>query len=171
MKKKLSPEDLKLWKNQLKDVKPLSKEEKGLKEPPSLKKYTIPPLRHRRPHPLETSSSVSPSSLPLQELRRKEVRHLKIEGRLDMHGMTLDEGYAALERYLHYAQGKGFKIILVITGKGSLGSENTLRHQVPRWIKETALRHLVSSFQTPAKQQDGGQGACYIGVRKRKITR
>lgn len=166
MKKKLSLEDLQLWKNQLKDVKPLSKEEKGLKEPSPLKKSKLPPPR---PRSLERPFfPVSRPSLPIQDFGRKELRHLKVDGRLDMHGMTLDEGYAALERYLSYAQEKGFKIILVITGKGALSAENTLRHQLPRWIKESAFRHLVSSFQAPAKQRDGGQGACYIGVRKRK---
>lgn len=96
------------------------------------------------------------------------MRHLKIDGRLDMHGMTLDEGYAALERFLHYAQGQGFKIVLVITGKGAVSAENTLRRQLPRWIQETSLSPLVAFFHAPAKQQDGGQGACYIGVRKRR---
>lgn len=165
MKGKLPSEDLQLWKNQLKDVKPLSKEEKGLKEPLPLKKHKLPPPR---PRSLEKPSPVSRPLPPLQDFGRKELRHLKMDGRLDMHGMSLDEGYAALERYLHYAQDKGFKTVLVITGKGALSAENTLRRQLPRWIKETALRHLVSSFHSPAKQQDGGQGACYIGVRKRR---
>jgi DNA-nicking Smr family endonuclease len=107
------------------------------------------------------------SSTPLQGFGRKELRHLKIDGRLDLHGMTMDEGYDALERFLIHAQEKRFKIVLIITGKGAVNSENTLRHQMPRWIKERPVRHLVSGFHSPARPQDGGQGACYIGVRKR----
>lgn len=164
MKKKIPPEDLQLWKNQLKDVKPLSKEEKRFAE---LSMPKRPKMPQPRPRSLEASSSVSKPPLPLQDFGRKELRHLKIDGRLDMHGMTMDEGYAALERYLRYAQGQGFKVVLVITGKGALNAENTLRRQLPRWIKETALAQFVSFFHAPAKQQDGGQGACYIGVRKR----
>lgn len=164
MKRKLGPDDLRLWRSQLKDVKPLSKTVKIPEEPPT-------PKKHRLPQPQQRSFEVKGGTpfpmTPLQDLGRKELRRLKVEGRLDMHGMTMEEAYEALERFLTRAQEKGFKIVLIITGKGALGSENTLRRQLPRWIQETSLRHLVSSFHSPAKPQDGGQGACYIGVRKR----
>ena len=165
MKQKLSPEDLRLWKSQLKDVKPLSK--KGpIPEEPSLPKKSKPP--QPQPRSLERKVSLPPSPAPLQDFGRKELRHLKINGRLDMHGMTKDEAYDALERFLKDAQEKGFKIVLIITGKGALHSENTLRHHLPRWINETPLRHLVSSFHSPAQPQHGGHGACYVGVRKQR---
>jgi DNA-nicking Smr family endonuclease len=47
-----------------------------------------------------------------------------------------------------------------------MSSENTLRHQVPRWLKETPLRRLVVSLHHPAKVQDGGTGAFYVEVRR-----
>ena len=165
MKRKLSSEDLHLWQSQLKGVTPLSKTIKAPEKSPLPKKPKVPHPQHRS---LEVKKGLPIPSAPPQELGRKELRHLKVDGRLDMHGMTLDEGYAALERFLLYAQDKGFKIVLIITGKGALSAENTLRRQLPRWIQETPLRHLVSSFHASAKQSDGGQGACYIGVRKRK---
>ena len=68
MKGKLPSEDLQLWKNQLKDVKPLSKEEKGLKELALPKKHKIP---QPRPRPLEKLSPVSGSSLPPQNFGRQ----------------------------------------------------------------------------------------------------
>ena len=164
MKRKLSPEDLLLWKNQLKDVKPFAKEDKVPETP--LSKKLNPPQPQRRF--LEVNTEISLPSTPLQAFGRKELRHLQIEARLDMHGMTLDEGYAALERFLITAQENGFKTVLIITGKGALSAENTLRRQVTRWIQETPLRRLVSFFHAPARQQDGGQGACYMGIRKRR---
>lgn len=167
VKGKLSPEELRLWQIQLKGVKPLSKTEKTQAAALSPKKPKPPQLE---PRVLERKQGVSLPSEPLQDFGRKELRHLKIDGRLDMHGMTLNQGHEALERFLVRAQEQGFKIVLIITGKGALSSENTLRHQLPRWIKETHLRHLVTFFHAPAKQQDGGQGACYVGVRKRKAS-
>lgn len=166
MKRKLSPDDLLLWQSQLKGVKPLSKTAKSLEESSLPKKHKVP---QRRQRPLEMKKSPPFPSGPLQDFGRKELRHLKIDGRLDMHGMTMDQGYNALERFLIQAQERGFKIVLIITGKGALSSENTLRRQLPRWITETALRPLVSFFHAPAKPQDGGQGACYIGVRRRSL--
>ena len=164
MTRKLTLDELRLWKSQLRGVAPLSKAEKEQIEILSPQK---PKLPHPQPRPVEVKRAGPPPSAPLQDFGRKELRQLKIDGRLDMHGMTMNQAYVALEGFLIRAQERGLKIVLIITGKGSLSSENTLRHQVPRWIKETALRHLVSGFHSPAKPEDGGQGACYIGVRKR----
>ena len=162
MKRTLSPDELRLWHNQLKGVKPLSKEEKG-------QAAALSPQKPKPPQPqsrvLERKQGAPLPVEPLQDFGRKELRHLKIDGRLDMHGMTIDQGHEALERFLVRAQEQGFKIVLIITGKGAVSSENTLRHQLPRWIKETHLRHLVSFFHAPAKKEHGGQGACYLGVR------
>src|ERR1700722_16220295 len=107
MKRKLSPEELRLWQAQLQGVAPLSKKNK-VTEDSSLPK---------NPKPIPTNQP--------QSFGRKELRHLKIEGRLDMHGMTMNEGYDALEQFLIRAQEKGFKTVLIITGKGPLSSENT----------------------------------------------
>lgn len=165
MKEKLSPEDLRLWQNQLRDVKPLSKTKKIPLESPKPKVRQKPqPLSP----PLQKPSHPLVPLLPLQDISKRELRHLKIEGRLDMHGMTQEEAYHALENFLLRSQERGLKFVLIITGKGCLSSENTLRHQLPRWVKDTALTRLVSILHYPAKPQDGGQGAYYIGVRRRK---
>lgn len=164
MKRELSPEDLRLWKSQLKEVKPLVTEKKAREEPTLPKKPKSPQPYDR---PLERKVGTSLPSIPLQDFGRKELRHLKIDGRLDMHGMTMDEAYDALEQFLVRAQERGFKIVLIITGKGALSAENTLRRQLPRWIKERPVSRLVSTLHHPAKSQDGGQGAFYLGLRKR----
>lgn len=166
MKRKISPEDLRLWQAQLKGVKPLSKAEKTPEAPPLSKEQKSP---QHPPRSLEKKLAGPKPALPLQTFGRKERRRLTIGGRLDMHGMSMMEAHEALEKFLNHAQTKGFKIVLVITGKGALTSENTLRHQLPRWIKEPPFVSLIASFHSPAKPQDGGGGACYIGVRKRKV--
>jgi len=164
MNQKLTAEEIRLWKAQLKGVKPLSK---TVKEPNVIeeqKQEKKPPLQKPT---VKKQLIVSPPSLPPQSFSRKELRHVNIEARLDLHGMTLEGGYQALEQFLRRAQERGFKTVLVITGKGSLSSERTLRHQLPRWLQETPLRSLVSFLHHPAKPQDGGQGAFYVGVRKK----
>ncbi|OJW47574.1 MAG: hypothetical protein BGO67_04300 [Alphaproteobacteria bacterium 41-28] len=160
MKDKLTPEDLQLWQANVKDVKPLSKKVPKRKEPPVAK------IRTPQKPPLKRIVKISPSLAPLQNLGRKELRHLKIDARLDMHGLSLEEGFDALERFLVRSQERGLKNVLVITGKGALSAENTLRHQFPRWLEETPLRELITSYH-PAKPQDGGSGAFYVGIRKR----
>ena len=171
MKGKLTPEDLHLWKNYVKDVEVLVIAKNETQASVSnLDKKLSPRVRHR------SSESISPrqslrhakeASVPPPSLGRKEFRHVKVDGRLDLHGLTLEKAHQTLGRFLLRAQEQGFKIVLVITGKGSLTLENTLRCQLPRWLEEAPLRDLVASVHYPAKPQDGGQGAFYIGLRRR----
>lgn len=160
-KGKLTPEELRLWQSQLKGVTPLSKRAETPKELPAPKKVAPPKLR-----PLEIKRAAPPEPLPLQDFGRKQLRHVKVDARLDLHGLSLEKGYDALEQFLMGAQARGFKVVLVITGKGPISSENTLRHLLPRWVEERPVRHLISGFHAPARPQDGGQGACYIVVKK-----
>lgn len=160
MKKKLTPEDLKLWENIIKDVKPLHK----LKPKPiaAPKRESIPQnLIHVRVTKLRSNSP--------QPMSRKEFRHVEIEARLDMHGMTLNDAYQALERFLKRAQENGYRTVLIITGKGALSSENTLRRQLPRWLEEKPFRDLIVSFSHPVKPQHGGQGAFYVRVKRKPL--
>lgn len=169
VKQKLPPEDLRLWKINTRDVTPLAKIEQKTEESPD-----VPPLpkKHTLINSVKTQRNVAllPPA-PLPSLGRKELRRLKIEARFDMHGLSLKAGYDALEEFLRYAQGKGIKTVLVITGKGSMSAENTLRHQLPRWVEDTPLRQLVSSLHHPAKPQDGGSGAFYVEVRREGKSR
>ena len=164
MKDKLTPEDLRLWQTHVKDVKPRPKkvlEPQSPAEKQPLPKIPLP----QKPSPKRIIKNPLLSA-PLQAFGRKELRHVKIDGRLDMHGMSLASAHDALERFLLQAQERGFKNVLVITGKGALSAENTLRYQFPRWLEEAPLRQLITSYHS-AKLQDGGSGAFYVGVRKR----
>lgn len=163
MKRKISPEDLRLWQAQLKDVKPLSKTE-------TKPEVSLLPKEHSSPthqlYSLEKTSENPKFPLPLQIFGKKELRHLKVDEQLDLHGMSMNRAYEALKTFLIQSQQRGRKIVLIITGKGALTSENTLRHQVPRWIREVPLSSLIASFHYPAKLQHGGGGAFYIRLRK-----
>ncbi|MBS0271149.1 MAG: Smr/MutS family protein [Proteobacteria bacterium] len=169
MKRKLSPDELQLWKSYVKDVKALPKVKKDQKE---LSLDVTAPLKSQTPLVPVVKSQKKPKldklETPLGAFVRKEVRHVKIDARLDMHGMTLEEGYRAVERFLLNAQERGLKLVLVITGKGALSSENTLRHQFPRWLQEDPLKRLIVAFHHPVKPEHGGQGAFYIRVKSKK---
>ncbi len=163
MKEKLTPEDILLWQSHVKDVKPLSKIKPKPKKTGGDQTSQPPRIQVRV---LEKKARKIISLLPLQPLGRKELRHVKVGAQLDLHGMTLEQGYDALERFLRQAQDRGLKTVLIITGKGAVNNENTMRHQLPRWLQETPLRSLISSFHYPAQPRDGGHGAFYVGIRK-----
>lgn len=68
MKRKLSPEDLRLWQAQLKDVKPLSKAKKVVEQAPAPQKSPTPPTP---PHGLKKIVPSVPSPIPLQAFDKK----------------------------------------------------------------------------------------------------
>ncbi|MBY0502228.1 MAG: Smr/MutS family protein [Alphaproteobacteria bacterium] len=166
MKRKITPEEMHLWQNEMKGVKPLSIEQKKtlsspIEHPKKQLQVQCPVARKIERRTIGTLPMV-----PLHKFGRKELRHIIIDARLDLHGMTLEEGHIALEGFLQHAQKKGFKTVLIITGKGALSSQNTLRHYLPRWVEEPPIRNFVSILHHPAKSCDGGQGAFYIGIKR-----
>ncbi len=93
---------------------------------------------------------------------------LPIEGRLDLHGLTQAEAHRELGGFLAAAQDGGRRCVLVITGKGR-GAEGggVLRAAVPRWLNEPGQRERVVIF-CHATPRDGGEGALYVLLRRRK---
>jgi DNA-nicking Smr family endonuclease len=100
---------------------------------------------------------------------------LKPEGRIDLHGMTLDHAHPALTRFILSSQASGKRLVLVITGKGKARDEGgpipvrfgVLRHQVPQWLSMAPLAQAVLQI-TPANIRHGGTGAYYVYLRKRR---
>jgi DNA-nicking Smr family endonuclease len=98
-----------------------------------------------------------------------------VEARLDLHGMKQREAHSALRRFLKSAQGKGYRHVLVITGKGAVtdtrrsfyeeDERGVLRQAVPHWLAAPDLAPVVVSF-APAPRRLGGEGALYVRLRR-----
>ena len=92
---------------------------------------------------------------------------LEIEGRIDLHGMTQDEAYRALARFIARAYGQHKRTLLVITGKGRVSQGGgVLRRLLPLWVSEADMKIYVLAC-TPAAIKDGGDGAFYLRLRKK----
>ena len=100
----------------------------------------------------------------------------KIQGRLDLHGMTQQKAHVALTDFIQGAYREKKRNLLVITGKGKRReradsdfyetAEGVLKRSVPGWMAEPPLRSLVLAFST-AKKAHGGTGALYVLLRRR----
>ena len=98
---------------------------------------------------------------------------LKPEGRIDLHGMTLDRAHSALSRFIMASHGSGKRLVLVITGKGKHRDDGgpipvrfgVLRHQVPQWLSAPPLATMVLQV-SEAHISHGGGGAYYIYLRR-----
>ena len=97
-------------------------------------------------------------------LRRGRV---KIEARLDLHGLDKAAASEALHGFLERAYTGGKKTVLVITGKGLRkgGEVGVLRQAVPKWLNTEPMREWVHAFDY-ASPRDGGEGALYIVMRR-----
>ena len=134
--------------------------------------------------PAETRSTARPAASPaatpprrttpppLAPIDRRTKQRLargatEIGGRLDLHGLTQAEAHAALARFLHSAQARDVKVVLVITGKGGSDGEGrgVLKRQVPMWLEGAELRSLVIGYDN-AGIGHGGAGALYVRVRR-----
>jgi DNA-nicking Smr family endonuclease len=97
------------------------------------------------------------------------------ESRIDLHGMTLDRAKPSLTQFVLNAHTRGFRLVLVITGKGRARTDQDimptphgiLRHHVPMWLNQAPLGHAVLQVR-PAHQSHGGSGAYYVYLRRRR---
>tara|TARA_B110000211_G_scaffold219982_1_gene266245 strand:+ start:115 stop:735 length:621 start_codon:yes stop_codon:yes gene_type:complete len=98
---------------------------------------------------------------------------LKPEGRIDLHGHTVDRAHPMLSQFILSAHANGKRLVLVITGKGKERDDGgpipvrfgVLRHQVPQWLALPPLSSAVLQI-TQAHDRHGGGGAYYVYLRK-----
>lgn len=127
-------------------------------------------------------TSVSPLALPKKQtpedrkhyplerpVRRKLSKgRISIDARIDLHGLFQDEAHALLLSFVRRAYDRGFRHVLVITGKGaSLGSDGVLKRAVPMWFSLPEFRPLISSYEDAARNH-GGEGALYVRLARKK---
>lgn len=98
--------------------------------------------------------------------RRLAQGQIPVESRLDLHGLTAAQAERRLARFVDGAARMGRRCILVITGKGPDGN-GVLRRLVPLWLKTPPLSGQVLAI-SQAQQADGGGGALYVMLRRRR---
>lgn len=180
----LDPEDLELWEKVKESVTPLKRG----------RRVKIEAVKLHRPAPPgpRGSEAAAPLAAPPDKPRKKRAlppivpieKHVRrglaragapIPERIDLHGLRQDEAHRLLLTFLRAAQVKGVRIVLIITGKGTPGDETqrergVLRRSVPHWLSLPEFRALVVGFETAAPR-DGGEGALYVHVRRRREVR
>lgn len=130
----------------------------------------------RTPDPRPTpgqEAGAEPLRMDAKAHRRMTAGKLRPEGKLDLHGMTLDRAHPALHRFLMDAHGEGKRLVLVVTGKGKRKDQGgpipertgVLRHQVPQWLRLPPLAALVLQVRE-AHRSHGGGGAYYVYLRR-----
>lgn len=123
------------------------------------------------------SDRVAQSALQMDRKAFQKMKRGKLvpEGRIDLHGMTLAQAHPELTSFILQSQMRGFRLVLVITGKGKHKDTGgpipermgALRHQVPQWLKMAPLGQAVLQV-SEAHLKHGGGGAYYVYLRRRR---
>ncbi|TVS03220.1 MAG: DNA mismatch repair protein MutS [Rhodobacteraceae bacterium] len=132
-----------------------------------------PPPGHDLAHPLSEALAQVPLQMDKRQFQRMSRGKLMPEARLDLHGMTLAQAHGALNGFILRAHAQGFRLVLVITGKGKRVEDDgpiprrpgALKQDVPRWLRMAPLGALVLEIRE-AHMRHGGSGAYYVYLRR-----
>lgn len=154
MTKKLPPEDQKLWDEIIKNVRPI-KHDTVVPQPPKTIKIPDKPFL---PMPAVKHTQ------KVQVLHGNDLKNVRPDGQLDLHGFTQATAEFALREFLKNALYKDWRWVRIITGKGSPGNPSILREQTPKWLQ--SMPEFVTGYAC-ARPDDGGSGAFYVKIRRK----
>ncbi len=179
-RRRLPPDDAKLFRAAMRDVDPLPKRRappvSTTDAQPASRSGTEPDARAARAAPPARTAPPPPAAKPNPGIDRRTAERVRkgeipIERRLDLHGMTQDDAHAALDRFVRQAWSDGKRMLLIITGKGSVSAGGgVLRRHVPRWLAAGEHAARVLRVET-AQARHGGGGALYVLLRRRRDER
>lgn len=99
--------------------------------------------------------------------RRFKRGELAVDGRIDLHGLTVEQAHAALSRFIRASHARGARCVVVVTGKGSGAGTGKIRRETPEWLNRADLRPLVLAV-SEARTRDGGTGALYVMLKRKR---
>ncbi|MFD3188913.1 Smr/MutS family protein [Sedimentitalea sp. HM32M-2] len=184
-RRRLTPEEIDLWqrvaiqaerlhpKTQTTPARPLPKPKPDKQPIPRAAPGLTKPAAARLLTPKPTDTRPPAVQMDRKAFGRMKRGKLVPEGRIDLHGMTLDRAHPALTRFVLTSQTAGRRLILVITGKGKKDADHgmipvqrgILRRNVPLWLAMPPLAQAVLQV-TPAHISHGGDGAFYVYLRR-----
>jgi DNA-nicking Smr family endonuclease len=118
--------------------------------------------------------------LGLDAVLKRDLKQGKrnVQAALDLHGLTQEQAYSAVENFIIKSKARGNRLLLVITGKGKtkkdtmilesardLDNVGILRQKLPLWVQNPTLKPYIQAVE-PAYRHHGGEGAFYIFLRK-----
>jgi DNA-nicking Smr family endonuclease len=101
-------------------------------------------------------------------LRRLRAGDVRVEARVDLHGLNARSAHGTVRRALADAHAEGSRCVLVVHGRGVHSPEGpVLRAFLLRWLTESRVAPIVMAFAS-ARPRDGGEGATYVLLRRKR---
>lgn len=121
-----------------------------------------PPPVKRAAQPLKLGAVTAMDKRTAQRFKRGDMQ---VDGRIDLHGLTLDQAHGALSGFIRRSHARGARCVIVVTGKGGERGVGKIRRETPEWLSRPDLRPLILAV-TEARPHDGGAGALYVLLKR-----
>ncbi|HEX4801574.1 MAG TPA: Smr/MutS family protein [Sphingomicrobium sp.] len=173
----LSPEEAELWARVTSTIQPLSREKAQPQAAEPLRKtpvrVTAASSKVRRAEPLQPRAADG-QTLDGSWDRRLRSGVIEPDRVLDLHGMSLDTAWRAIDRGLEQSIGRGERVVLLITGHHRPGDppvrRGAIRAAVHNWL--AASRHASDiAAVRGAHRRHGGGGSLYVILRRKAVVR
>ena len=172
----LTPEESELWDRVAATIRPLSRD--------SNDPHTVPAVAITPPKPVRPRPSVPPAASPQRAAlgatldaswdRRLRNGSVEPDRVVDLHGMSLDRAWQAIDRALDQAISRGERVVLLITGHERSGEQpvrrGAIRAAVHDWLHASRHARNIASVRG-AHVRHGGGGSLYIVLRRKREPR
>lgn len=170
----LNPEEAELWARVASTIRPMSRAKPSPETAGKPKEMAVRP---------KSPSAMLKPSVPLRQRPMpigqrtldgswdKKLRSGAIEPDrvLDLHGMNLDTAWAAIDRSLELAIGRGDQLLLLITGHHRPGDppvrRGRIRAAVHDWLAASRHADRIAAVRG-AHRRHGGGGSLYLLLRR-----
>lgn len=177
--KPLKPGDQKIWDIATADIRKIPQKTYKLNEPapetklPStrlpqglIRLETLkPPISD--PEKGKEKENKSSTQMDRNLKKRFENGELPVDGKIDLHGLTLDGAHRKFTHFMRTKIAAGARFLIIVTGKGSgsANGEGVIKKNLPHWCDAPDIGpHILQ--RTYAKPHHGGVGATYILLRR-----
>lgn len=97
--------------------------------------------------------------------RRFHQGDMRVEKRLDLHGMVAQEAFVRLMEFMDVAAHRGLRCVEIITGLGTGHEGGILRRELPHWLERPEMRSRILGLAYPHM---GNKGSVRVLLRRRR---
>jgi DNA-nicking Smr family endonuclease len=172
----LSPEESALWARVASTIRPLSRNRNSAEQPVEMVKSVVSPVPNR---PLPTPRAQPRRTVPGVTLdgswdRRLSSGAVEPDRVVDLHGMSLDAAWRAIDQALEQTVARGERVLLLITGHQRAGEppvrRGAIRAAVHDWLAASRHAGQIAAVRG-AHRRHGGGGSLYIVMRRNSARR
>ena len=173
----ISPEDIELFRNTVKNSVPLKENKKQYfkKKPIAKARFTQIDQRNVLTETLDCDIEDQEKStsaflrfhrkgIDYRILKKLEKGQISVESELDLHGLNLNQASDALKSFINHSILSNHRCVRIIHGKGLGSGERgpVIKDEVKRSLKK--WKQVLAYVS--ARQHDGGTGALYVLLKR-----